>query len=128
VKVLMDTHAFLWWVTDDSRISVKASEIIADVENELFLSSASAWEIVIKSRLGRLQLPNNPDIYVAEQMTLNAIQSLSITMHHALQLYNLPDIHKDPFDRLLIAQSLSEDMPILTKDGHIAKYGIQTIW
>ena len=101
---------------------------MADGNNELYLSAASIWEIVIKSRLGRLQLPENPDIHLTEQMALNAVQSLSITMQHALRVYNLPDIHKDPFDRIMIAQALSEDMPIATRDDDIPKYGVQTIW
>ena len=128
MKVLLDTHIFLWWITDDSRISQRVSAIMADGNNELYLSAASIWEIVIKSRLGRLQLPENPDIHLTEQMALNAVQSLSITMQHALRVYNLPDIHKDPFDRIMIAQALSEDMPIATRDDDIPKYGVQTIW
>ena len=128
MKVLLDTHAFLWWIADDPRISSSASEIIADGRNDLFLSAASVWEIAIKSWLGRLQLPENPDIYLTEQMALNAVQSLSISMHHALRIYSLPDIHKDPFDRIMIAQALSEKMPILTMDRNIPKYDIQTIW
>lgn len=128
MKVLLDTHVFLWWVTDDPRISPKVRKIMEDGEKELFLSAASIWEMAIKSHLGRLQLPKNPNLYLSEQMALNIIQSLSITMHHALQVYSLPDIHKDPFDRIIIAQALSEDIPILTKDGDIPKYGVQTIW
>jgi PIN domain nuclease of toxin-antitoxin system len=128
MNVLLDTHAFLWWVTDDQRLSLMASAIIADGENELFLSVASAWEIVIKMRLGRLRLPKSPAIYLAEQMAGNAIQPLAITMHHAFCLHDLPDIHKDPFDRIIIAQSSSEDIPILTNDGQIRQYDIRTIW
>ncbi len=128
MKVLLDTHVFLWWITDDPRISPKVSTIMVDGDNDLFLSAASIWEIAIKARLGRLQLPENPDSYLAEQMVSNAIQSLSITMQHALRVYNLPDIHKDPFDRIIIAQALLEDMPILTKDDYIPRYGVQTVW
>jgi len=128
MKVLLDTHVFLWWITDDLRISQKVSAIMTDGDNELFLSAASVWEIVIKSRLGRLHLPENPDSYLMEQMALNAVEPLSITMPHALRVYNLPDIHKDPFDRIMIAQALLEDMPILTRDDYIPKYGVQAIW
>ena len=92
------------------------------------IKEISIWEIAIKARLGRLQLPENPDSYLAEQMVSNAIQSLSITMQHAFRVYNLPDIHKDPFDRIIIAQALLEDMPILTKDDYIPRYGVQTVW
>lgn len=128
MKILLDTHAFLWWITNDPRISSKVSEIMADGLNELYLSAASIWEIAIKSQLGRLKLPENPDIYLTEQMAFNAVQSLSITIYHAFRIYSLPDIHKDPFDRIIIAQALSENMPVLTRDGNIPKYGIQTIW
>jgi len=128
MKVLLDTHVFLWWITDDPLISPKIKTIMVDVDNELFLCAASIWEIAIKARLGRLQLPENPDSYLTQQMVSNAVQSLSITMQHALRVYNLPDIHKDPFDRIIIAQALLEDMPILTKDDYIPRYGVQTIW
>lgn len=128
MKALLDTHVFLWWVTDDPRISPKVREIMEDEEKDLFLSAASIWEMAIKLRLRRLQLPKKPNLYLSEQMAMNAIQSLSITMQHALKVYSLPDIHKDPFDRIIIAQALSEDMPILTKDGDIPKYSVQTIW
>ena len=128
MKVLLDTRVFLWRITNDPRISLKVSAIMEDGGKELFLSAASIWEIVIKSRLGRLQLPENPDSYLAEQMALNAVEPLSITIPHALRVYNLPDIHKDPFDRIMISQALLEDMPMLTRDDCIPKYGVQTIW
>ena len=128
MKVLLDTHAFLWWITDDPRISFRARDVVQDAENELYLSAASGLEIAIKTQLGRLQLPGEPDVYLARQMSVNAIQPLAITMRHSLFVYGLPDIHKDPFDRMIVAQSILEEMPLLTKDGNIPKYGIQVIW
>ena len=128
MKVLLDTHAFLWWITDDPRISSRARDVVQDAENELYLSAASGWEIAIKTQLGRLRLPGESDVYLARQMSVNAIQPLAITMRHSLFVYGLPDIHKDPFDRMIIAQSILEEMPLLTKDGNIPKYGIQVIW
>ena len=128
MKVLLDTHAFLWWITDDPRISSRARDVVQDAENELYLSAASGWEIAIKTQLGRLRLPGESDVYLARQMSVNAIQPLAITMRHSLFVYGLPDIHKDPFDRMIVAQSILEEMPLLTKDGNIPKYGIQVIW
>jgi PIN domain nuclease of toxin-antitoxin system len=103
-------------------------EFIADGRNELFLSAASAWEIALKCAKGRLKLPQAPGQYVAERLALHRISPLPIQISHALHIYNLPDIHQDPFDRLLIAQSQLEDLPILTADKEIAQYEINIIW
>lgn len=128
MKVLLDTHAFLWWITDNPRISPRMRDVVQDAENELYLSAASGWEIAIKAQLGRLQLPSEPDVYLVRQMSLNAIRPLPITMRHAFFVCGLPDIHKDPFDRMIVAQSILEQMPLLTNDGNIPKYGIEVIW
>jgi PIN domain nuclease of toxin-antitoxin system len=128
MKALLDTHAFLWWITDDPRISPKVREIMQDAANEILLSAASGWEIAIKVKLERLQLPDEPGVYIAKHMALNAIQSLAITMSHSLYTCNLPDIHKDPFDRIIIAQAIMEGMPLLTNDSNILKYDIKVIW
>ncbi len=128
MKVLLDTHAFLWWITDDPRISSRARDVVQDAENELYLSAASGWEIAIKTQLVRLRLPGEPDVYLVRQMSMNAIRPLAITMRHSLFVYGLPDIHKDPFDRMIVAQSILEEMPLLTKDGNIPKYGVRVIW
>lgn len=124
----MDTHTFLWWITDDPRLSPRVRKIIGDGENELFLSAASGWEMAIKAKLGRLKLPDNPERFIPEQLALNAIRSLPIQMSHALHVYTLPDYHRDPFDRLLVAQSRLEGLPILTADPQIAQYPVKTIW
>ena len=128
MKVLLDTHAFIWWITDDERLSSHARSIITNGDNELLVSSASGWEIVIKARLGRIHLPDKPESFIAEQLNINAIQSLPIQMSHALHVYNLPYHHRDPFDRMIIAQAQVEDLPILTMDPQIAKYEIMVIW
>ncbi len=128
MRALLDTHTFLWWITGDPRLSRKVREIISDGENELFLSAASGWEIAIKAKLGRLQLPDAPERFIPEQMALNAIESLPIQMSHALHVYNLPDHHRDPFDRLLIVQAQLENFPILTADPRIARYSVKVIW
>lgn len=128
MRVILDTHAFLWWITDDSRLPASAREVIAGAGNDLFLSAASGWEIAIKARLGRLEVAGDLTRLIPEHMTRNAIQSLPVSMSHALSVQDLPDIHRDPFDRILVAQGLLEQMPILTQDENIAKYEVQVIW
>lgn len=128
MKVLLDTHAFLWWITDSEELSERARTLFEDAENELFLSAASAWEIAIKARLGRIEFTDPPAHVIPEQMAINAIQSLPVQMSHALQTFHLPERHRDPFDRMLVAQSQVEALPILTKDPLIAQYAVETIW
>ena len=128
MRALLDTHAFLWWVTDDSRLSSTAQRIITEPGNSLFLSAASAWEIVIKVRLGKLTLPDAPEIYIPNRLELNRFESLPIQIVHTLQVTNLPDLHRDPFDRIIIAQSQVEKMPILTVDRRITQYPVDVIW
>ena len=128
MRALLDNHAFLWWITNDPRLSKKVREIISDGENELFLSVASGWEMAIKAGLGRLQLPSNLEHFILEQMALNAIESLPVQMSHALHVYKLPAHHRDPFDRMLIAQAQLQNLPILTVDPQIARYSVKVIW
>jgi len=128
MKVLMDTHTFLWWNSDDPLLSVSAKEIIADGQNEVYLSAASVWEIVIKSAKGRLILPELPAIYISSRMSLYRFQSLPVQISHATHIYELPPYHNDPFDRMLIAQSRLESMPLMTRDEDILRYDLETIW
>ncbi len=128
MRVLLDTHSFLWWVTDDPRLSPRAREIISNGENALFFSAASAWEIGVKARLGRLILSEPVAVFVPAQLALNAIEGLPIALNHALHVGSLPDHHRDPFDRMLVAQSQVENLPILTGDPLIAQYGVEAIW
>ncbi len=128
MRLLLDTHAFLWWIADDPRLSKKACEIIGDGKNQLFLSAASGWEIAIKARLGRLQMPDDLEHFILEQMALNTIENLPIILSHALHVYALPDYHRDPFDRLLISQAQLEGLPILTADPQISQYSVEVIW
>ena len=128
MRILLDTHSFLWWITDDPRLSPRAREIMSDGENRLFLSAASGWEIAIKSRLGRLVIPEPVAAFVPAQLAGNAIEGLPISMGHALHVSSLPDHHRDPFDRILVAQSELEHLPILTGDPLIAQYGVETVW
>ncbi len=128
MKVLLDTHAFLWWIADDPQLSPRARQVMEAADTELFLSAASGWEIAIKSRLGRLKLPADLEDFIAEQLRINAIQVLPIQMSHALHVFTLPDHHRDPFDRMLVVQSRLERLPILTGDPQIAQYPVTTIW
>lgn len=128
MKVLLDTHAFLWWIADDPQLSPRARQIMEAADTELFLSAASGREIAIKSRLGKLKLPADLQSFVAQQLHINAIQVLPIQMAHALHVATLPDHHRDPFDRILVAQSQLELVPILTSDPLIAQYAVTVIW
>jgi PIN domain nuclease of toxin-antitoxin system len=128
MRALLDTHTFLWWNLDAPQLSAEAREFIAKGSNEIFLSAASGWEIAIKAARGRLTLPEPPDQYVADRMRLHRFSALPIELSHALEVYRLPDIHQDPFDRLLIAQSQLEDIPLLTADPEIHCYQVEVIW
>jgi PIN domain nuclease of toxin-antitoxin system len=128
MKALLDTHTFLWWTTNDPRLSPAARAFIMDGRNEVYFSVASAWEIAIKAARGRLGLPSAPDRYVTERLRSNGFKRLPIQMSHALEVYHLPPNHADPFDRLLIAQSRLENLPLLSGDGAISSYDVKTIW
>ncbi len=128
MKFLLDTHVFLWWITESPKLSPRATEIISDGENEIYISAASGWEIAIKAKLGRLDMPEHPEDYIPEQIRRNGFLVLPISMDHALFVFNLPDYHKDPFDRLLISQGLLEGLPILSADAEIGRYNLQVVW
>ena len=128
MKVLIDTHTFLWWNTEDPQLSARAREIIADGRNEVLFSAASAWEIAIKAAKGKLVLPEVPAQYISSRMRLYRFQSLPVQISHAAHVYELPHHHDDPFDRLLIAQSQIESLPLLSKDEDIQKYDLEVIW
>jgi len=128
MNVLIDTHTFLWWNSEDERLSLRAKEIIANGNNEVFLSAASVWEIVIKTAKGWLVLPEPPNQYISRRMNLNRFRPLPIQISHAAHVYELPAIHNDPFDRMLIAQSQMESLPLLTNDEAIRCYELVTIW
>jgi len=128
MRYLLDTHTFLWWNSDDPQLSKRARETISDGKNEIFLSAASAWEITIKTGRGRLILPEEPAAYVASRMSLYRFLPLPVQIGHALSVYELPKHHEDPFDRLLIAQSQLEEMPLITADKEIRRYKVKTVW
>ena len=127
MKYLLDTHAFLWFVTDDNRLPSKAKSIIQDGNNEIYFSAASAWEMSIKSKLGRLKLIRSLETFIIEQLTANSFGPLAITISHSLYTEKLPQIHKDPFDRMMISQSKVENMVLITGDKKIREYKVPTV-
>lgn len=124
----MDTCTFLWIISADPTLSAHARELFADPLNEVFLSSVSSWEIVVKYNLGRLPLPEPPESFIPRQRRLHQIDSLPLEEEAALHLTKLPDYHKDPFDRMLVCQALVHGLTILTPDQAIRNYQARTSW
>ena len=127
MKALLDTHAFLWFLAGDARLSRKARETIERDDAELFLSAASVWEMAIKASLDRLSLPTTVANYVTEKLQ-EGFQIMPIEWEHAAAVQALPFHHRDPFDRLLVVQAAQERMPIITGDPIFRAYGSDIIW
>jgi PIN domain nuclease of toxin-antitoxin system len=128
MKILIDTSCWLWSLTEPEHLNKRAEDLISDPGQALFLSSASSWEIAIKASLGKLQLPEPPEKYIPRRMAAFGILGLPVEHSHALRVFALPPHHRDPFDRILIAQAQIEGMTILTADRSFAKYDVKTIW
>ena len=128
MKLLLDTHAFLWWIGDDSRLPARARKLISAERNEVFLSVASAWELAIKTKLGRMRLAEDLEGFVVRQVAVNGFQVLPIHLRHALHVATLPDHHADPFDRILVAQARIENLVLLSGDEQIARYPVAVEW
>ena len=128
MRALLDTHTFLWWIDNDQRLPMRVRTLMGDGSNVLMFSAASGWEIAIKARLGKLQLPDDIVSFLTDQLVRNHVTILSIHLSHTLHVYTLPPLHRDPFDRLLVAQSQLEQLPIVTADPLIQQYSVQTIW
>ena len=126
--MILDTHTFLWWVDDSPRLSDFARNVIADERTRPIFSVVSGWEIAIKVGVGKLKIPDPPEAFLTEQLSRNDVEVLPIYLRHALRVHGLPDHHRDPFDRLLIAQALAEDVAIVTADPSIADYPVETLW
>lgn len=122
-RLLLDTHVLLWWLADDKALGKQARKLIASPANSVFVSAVSAWEIAIKKTRGLLNAPDDIDGIVEEE----GFEKLAITLFHGERAGALPEIHRDPFDRMLIAQAQAEGLEIITGDGEIPKYGIKTI-
>lgn len=127
MKALLDTHVFLWAISADPRLSDNAERIFNGA-SDLWLSVASLWEILIKARGGKLRLPSPAGPYVIQALVKNNIEVLPIHLDHVLRLEGLPVHHRDPFDRLLIAQSIEEGWPIITADPYFSRYPVEVIW
>ena len=128
MNVLLDTHAFLWFIAGDDSLSESAKQAIESTDNTRFLSIASLWEISIKVALGRLEVPLPISTLVEEHVKGNHIEVLDIKANHLDKLLDLPQHHRDPFDRLMIAQAQVEQLCILSVDRHFSKYDIELLW
>lgn len=126
-RVLLDTHVWLWMQTEPDRLSGDARTVIEDPDAELLLSAASAWEIAIKYRLGKLALPEPPDAYVPDRLRRSGTSALAVQHAHALRTAALPDNHRDPFDRLIIAQAQLLDVAVVTADAVFDAYDVSVI-
>lgn len=127
MRVLLDTHVWLWMLAAPERLSKKGRSIVIAADNELVLSAASTWEIAIKFALGKLRLPETPQAYVPRLMARTGVTPLPVHARHTLQVATLPAHHRDPFDRLLVAQAQLEDLPILTADTSFRPYDVKTV-
>lgn len=127
-RLLLDTHTFLWWVNDAPELSEAARQAISNADNDCFLSVASCWEMAIKSSLGKLSISKPLDSFVLNQITENAFLMLNIELRHAAKMESLPFHHRDPFDRLLIGQAISDGLSLVTADRMFSHYDVQLIW
>jgi PIN domain nuclease of toxin-antitoxin system len=124
VKLLLDTHAALWWLADDARVGRDAERQLSDETNRVLLSAAVIWEVAIKRSLGKLQAPAD----LAETLLNAGAQPLAVTLDHAAGVEELPWHHRDPFDRLLVAQALAEGAVIVSQDVRLGQYGVSLLW
>ena len=126
--MLLDTHTFIWWDTDPDKLSPNASMFLHDDEHELLFSVASAWEMQIKLQLGKLKLEIPLAEMIEAQQRINGLEILPIALSHVLALGELPSHHKDPFDRLLIAQANAEGATLVSRDSVFAEYSVNVVW
>lgn len=128
MRLLLDTHVWLWLQTAPDRIRPDVLALLRDTGNQLLLSAASAWEIAIKYRIGRLALPEEPATYVPDRLHRSGVDALPVSHSHALRVASLPAHHRDPFDRLLVAQAQLERLEIVTVDRSIGEYDVAVSW
>jgi len=128
VRALLDTHVLLWWLFDDPALSKRARDIIADPDNDVLVSSVAGWEISTKHRLGKLPEAEEAVRDLSALLRRARIEVLPITLEHALAAGALPGPHRDPFDRMLIAQSRLENLPLLSSDRVFKQYKVRTLW
>lgn len=128
MKLLLDTHAFLWFIMGSPNLSADARALIEDAANENLFSVAGLWEIAIKVSIGKLSLASPFDVLIPRQLGLNGIELLNISTDHAAVVATLPFHHRDPFDRLLIAQAMVEGVPIVSVDTAFDAYPVKRLW
>jgi len=128
VTLLLDTHALLWFLKNDPQLSATAKTAIEDPANRKLVSIASCWEIAIKAGLGKLKLGEPATALLSRELPANSFDLLPITLAHATAVESLPAHHKDPFDRLLVAQALAESVSLVSSDTKLDAYGIQRLW
>ncbi len=128
MRLLLDTHTFLWWVSDAPELSPRARAAIGRAGNECFLSVASCWEMAIKVSVGKLELDGTVERFVPQHLSVNGFRELPVDIHHAAGVSRLPFHHRDPFDRLLVSQARAEDLAIVSADPVFRKYGVKRIW
>jgi PIN domain nuclease of toxin-antitoxin system len=122
-RLLLDTHALLWWLSEDERLGVAAKAAIANPQNQVYVSAVSTWEISIKRALGKLQAPDDMSSIIGDE----GFGELPVSLYHGDQAGQLPDLHRDPFDRMLIAQAQAEGLVIVTHDEAITQYSVRTL-
>jgi len=127
MRILLDTHIFLWFISGDSQLSAEVREAIRNPNNDIYLSAVSVWEAIVKYQLGKLPLPKHPAIYLPEQRVLHQISSLDLDEKSVAQLAILPPLHRDPFDRMLICQALQNSLTIATVDPAIRAYEVSIL-
>jgi PIN domain nuclease of toxin-antitoxin system len=128
LKLLLDTHTFLWSVGDDPRLSPVARQHIADPSNDLFISIASLWEATIKIATGKMRVPGDTVDYLLNRTVETGTNILPILPKHLQHLQGLPMLHRDPFDRMLISQSVVEKMPLVSVDAQLRRYEVEILW
>jgi PIN domain nuclease of toxin-antitoxin system len=128
MKLILDTHSFIYFIEGNPRLSARARALIEDINNDKFISKASLWEMAIKVSIGKLTLADRFDKLIPQQIALNGFELLNIEMEHVFVVSDLPFHHRDPFDRLLIAQSMSEQFPIVGNDSKSDDYQVQRLW
>ena len=128
MRVLLDTHAFLWWLAGDERLSLNAREVIGDEETTVYFSAASAWEICTKVRIGKLPGATEVAMDLPACLISQGFTPLAISVEHAQRAGNLPGSHRDPFDRMLIGQSQALDIPLVSNERLFDRYGVNRIW
>ena len=128
MQYLLDTHVLIWWITSDKRLSAAANAIIRSHRNTLYWSAVSSWEVSIKHALGRLNFEDAPQVLFTSELDKNHIETLSITNEHAFLAGQLPMLHKDPFDRMLVAQAQIESLGLVTNDPILQQYDVDVFW